>query len=449
MAVNGSSNKGRCSIFFPSTTKQTCTTPNSSVLFDGNVPTLTGLDGDMWASQLLTTNITANKAEITFDFTATQDYNGVERVEVVMFNCPEWRISVRLIQLFSATYTSGNRNFVTTISPTITSCDSLVRVCISHTVSSYRPVFTLVFHLPLTSNWVYLAEVAFYANGSICPPDTIITPLTTSSMTTMGNVTEIAVPSSDPTIVIISVVVATSIILIIVTIIVILILCKLSKHKNHKHNASTNTVLGGSYKTRQQHNPHSERGHASLCKETGGDGGGEDGGGEADPSHQIYNRLTHDTHNTGRQSQDTGMNSTLQGNYEMREYSTVSNYRQLHGVTGKEVSAANQSLPQLFYTQAANNSIKKDEDKDTTDPQEEWFPSAIYAQVDKKKKEKSPPQTPEPYTSLDQMYAQVDKKKREVSEDPPCESGDVYSVVNKPSAPEIPQKSQLLLKELH
>ena len=44
------------------------------------------------------------------------------------------------------------------------------------------------------------------------------------------------------------------------------------------------------------------------------------------------------------------------------------------------------------------------------------------------------------------MYAQVDKKKnkkREVSEDPPCESGDVYSVVNKPSAPEIPQKSQL------
>ena len=69
-----------------------------------------------------------------------------------------------------------------------------------------------------------------------------------------------------------------------------------------------------------------------------------------------------------------------------------------------------------------------------------------------KKKEKSPPQTPQPYTSLDQMYAQVDKnknKKREVSEDPPCESGDVYSIVNKPSAPEIPQKSELLLEELN
>ena len=42
-----------------------------------------------------------------------------------------------------------------------------------------------------------------------------------------------------------------------------------------------------------------------------------------------------------------------------------------------------------------NNPINKDEDKDTADPQEEWPPSAIYAQVDKKsnKKEKSPPQS--------------------------------------------------------
>ena len=30
-------------------------------------------------------------------------------------------------------------------------------------------------------------------------------------------------------------------------------------------------------------------------------------------------------------------------------------------------------------------------------------------------------------------------KKKEVSEDPPCESGDVHSVVSIPSAPEIPQ----------
>ena len=106
----------------------------------------------------------------------------------------------------------------------------------------------------------------------------------------------------------------------------------------------------------------------------------------------------------------------------MGEYSTVCNRRLSHGGKGEEGSTANQPLPQLFY-----------------------------AQVDKKKrKKKSQPQTPQPYTPpLDQLYAQVDKKKskkREVSEDPPCESGDVYSVVNKPSAPEIPQKLKRISK---
>ena len=131
----------------------------------------------------------------------------------------------------------------------------------------------------------------------------------------------------------------------------------------------------------------------------------KDCGGEADSSHQIYNRLTHDTHNTAGQSQDTRMNSTLQGNYEMGEYSTVSNCRQPHSETGKKASTTDQPHPQLlFYAQAANNPIKKNEDKDTAYPQEEWPPSVIYAQVDKKKskkKDKSLSQTPEPHTSLD------------------------------------------------
>ena len=179
--MNGSSSTGRCS----NTTRQNCFTPTSSVLFDGNIPTLTGLDGDMWASQLLTINTTANTAEITFDFTTTPNYTGVGRVEVVMFNCPEWRISVRLIQLLSAISISGSRTFITSISPTTTSCDSLVIVCISHNVSSIRPVLTLVFISPSTSNWVHLAEVTFYASDSTCPPHTTITlPPTTQEMST-------------------------------------------------------------------------------------------------------------------------------------------------------------------------------------------------------------------------------------------------------------------------
>ena len=90
----------------------------------------------------------------------------------------------------------------------------------------------------------------------------------------------------------------------------------------------------------------------------------------------------------------------------------------------------------------------------------------LYAEVDKKKKAKEPtssPHTPDaqvdeakeptssPETAVDQLYAQVDKKKQksmEKKEVCPEESGAVYSVVNKPSPPQVPTKSQELLEEL-
>ncbi len=37
-------------------------TPRSSVLFDDVTPTLTGLDGDMWATQLLTLNTSTSSS---------------------------------------------------------------------------------------------------------------------------------------------------------------------------------------------------------------------------------------------------------------------------------------------------------------------------------------------------------------------------------------------------
>ena len=80
-----------------------CDAPTSSVLFDGNVPTLTGLDGDMWASQLLTLQLlpstSESRREFIFDFTRTSPSFRVERVELVMFNCPEWGIAVQNIRL--------------------------------------------------------------------------------------------------------------------------------------------------------------------------------------------------------------------------------------------------------------------------------------------------------------------------------------------------------------
>ncbi len=183
MSVNGSSENGNCG------TAGICNEPTTSVLFDGITPTLTGLDGDMWASLLLTINTDSPTTDITFDFQVTPGYVGVERVEVVMFNCPEWGISVDSIILYGSNTPTLIGNILATISPTITSCDSLVRVCISRSVSSTLTPLTLRFQLSLASTWVHLAEMSFYGAGPTCPSESILNPPTTPPLTTISSMT--------------------------------------------------------------------------------------------------------------------------------------------------------------------------------------------------------------------------------------------------------------------
>ena len=156
-SANGSSVTGGCSNIRFEANGVTCSRPTSSILFDGNIPTLTGLDGDMWASQLLTVEAPGNSVEFTFDFTDTPGYTGVGGAEVVMFNCPEWGISV---ETFTFMTTSG----IKSVNPTTTSCDSLMRVQLSSAVSSSQQVITLQCNLPSTSTWVHLAEVTFFTD---------------------------------------------------------------------------------------------------------------------------------------------------------------------------------------------------------------------------------------------------------------------------------------------
>ena len=113
---------------------------------------------------------------------------------------------------------------------------------------------------------------------------------------------------------------------------------------------------------------------------------------------------------------------------------------------------------------------KKKKEKGEGSSSPETAADQLYAQVDKKKKGKkkakedeeptSSLQTPDaqvdeltssPETAVDQLYAQVDKKKKKKSKEKevcPEESGAVYSVVNKPSPPQVPTKSQQFLDEL-
>ena len=172
-AANGSSATGGCSdvLSYLTTPYFTCTTPTSSVLFDGVIPTLTALDGNTWAGQLM---ITQGSRHYYFGFT---NITQVRRLEVVVFNCPQWDTNVYYIEV------SARRNRGFTFPPEyfipVYSCDSLVKVCIPIDINSSK----IRLGFKSQRNYVHLAEVAFYGSSTPCPPFTTIpgnwTPKTT------------------------------------------------------------------------------------------------------------------------------------------------------------------------------------------------------------------------------------------------------------------------------
>ena len=130
---------------------------------------MTGLDGDTWASQLLTLPVTSlfPIIEMTFDFSNTPQpglYSGVQRVEVVMFNCPEWGIGTVVIQAWEDEELIAVRPV-----NDITSCDSLVRVCLGYTTLQSL----IKFQFDGVYKWLHLAEVTFLIHNP-CTPDLVI-----------------------------------------------------------------------------------------------------------------------------------------------------------------------------------------------------------------------------------------------------------------------------------
>lgn len=151
-----------------------CLNPSTMAMFDGQVPTLTGLDGDRWASQLFTIQSSNGETDIVFDFQNNQDFDTVLTIEIVMFNCPQWGIGVQNIGLLD----EGDF-IISDTNPSVSSCDSLVRVCLP--ALSQSPVLVLKFLLTPGSTWVHLAEVTFFSGSSVtCSPDTILTMQTSS-----------------------------------------------------------------------------------------------------------------------------------------------------------------------------------------------------------------------------------------------------------------------------
>ena len=187
ISESGSSVTGFCSSLEDS--GRVCNAPNTSVLFDG-IPTLTGLDGDMWARQLLTFDTSVSSASITFNFTSAtdnrgiDDYTGVEIIEVVMFYCPTRVIGTDNIAVTADGGVIGNIEF----NQNSASCEYLIRAC-DATLSTTSPNIALDFNKVYQS--VYVAEITFYSDMyRKCSPGGPITTsviTTTTSVTTSGN----------------------------------------------------------------------------------------------------------------------------------------------------------------------------------------------------------------------------------------------------------------------
>ena len=209
-------------------------------------------------------------------------------------------------------------------------------------------------------------------------------------------------------------------------------------------------------------------------------------------SSDTYSHIYHDTI-TGRGASKKSREDTVAEDVEMGGYSILSYGDKPGAYSGPAIFkkqgkkrkkeskklSADATVDQLY----AQVDKKKKEDGDTTHPhppEPDASVDQLYAQVDKKKKkdgDTTHPHPPEADTSVDQLYAQVDKKnekdgdtthphppeddapvdqlyaevdKKKKSKGKVCEeSGEVYSVVNKPHPPQVPAKSDLLMDDLY
>ena len=439
-----------------------CGTPNSSVLFDGIIPKLTGLDGEMWASLLLTLQNNPSGVEIISNF---KRMSRVKRLELVMFNCPKWGIAVTTIG-FRAPPVEG------TISPMATSCDSLVRVCIPIDITG--PVIHLKFIPAPGSNGTYLAEVEFYGDSSTCQPDTIITaPPPTDTTTSPSNYTippspdtttpqlpdiqeeGSEIPSSSSTIAI-AASIGCVVLLIVCLLAAVLIMWRCYYVKHHKHNTSHHPAVGEGHINTHSHPP-----PVTLCEETGQVYYSTPQEVVPQESSDTYSHIHHDTimgRGASKKSREETVAEDME--YSMLSYGGKPQEQDVGAYPDSEVGekqgkkrkkknkkvSADVTVDQLY----AQVDKKKKKDGDTThshSPEADTPMDQLYAQMDKKKDGDTHP--PEADMQVDQLYAQVDKKKREACEDSPQESGAVYSVVSKPHPPQVPEKSILLMDDLY
>jgi len=170
-SVNGSYHNGRCSRIVQGPICAELDEGGTSDLTDCVIPSLGGFQSN-WAAGLFTVNRSGQSFfHIGFEFSRPVNFT---RVELDLFNCPEWGIGAQTITVYE--YNFGILNFDAVIARALNlalgnttvntiSCTSIVRVVIplelpQNPATSYVIDFT--FDNTATHNqWVHIAEVRF------------------------------------------------------------------------------------------------------------------------------------------------------------------------------------------------------------------------------------------------------------------------------------------------
>ena len=153
-----------------------CGEGGTSDLTDCVIPSLGGFPTN-WAAGLFTVNRNGHSSfDIGFEFNGPVNFT---RVELDLFNCPEWGIAAQSITVYEFGF--GIFNFIATAATELgrrtinaTSCTSIVRVVIP-LVPPQNP--TLFYFIDFTfdnaatnAQWVLIAEVRFLEEeGTQCP----------------------------------------------------------------------------------------------------------------------------------------------------------------------------------------------------------------------------------------------------------------------------------------
>ena len=161
----------------------------TSVLVDNTILPLSGLDGNQWARDLYTVERESTAfIFISFDFgTSVQ----VRRVELVLFNCPQWSILAGDIDIYTSTTSFPQSDPASPgvlvgsrmLDNKVNSCENLYRVCVSLR-GAQAPIYYIEFRRTEGSDRVYLAETIFYTDDFVCGNDTLVTEPVTPPITT-------------------------------------------------------------------------------------------------------------------------------------------------------------------------------------------------------------------------------------------------------------------------